>query len=129
MARRKNPAVKRVRRVALLVAILAPAAWFVPIPTAIIVACGVMDVLRHRRVTLRLVEQYFTGNGILTWLLSPINLLADLLSYRTPGVCRLDDLPPAHRAEIVACTSALTANAAAVKAHVANSLAENRRGM
>ena len=129
MAWHKHPAVKRARRVAVLVAILAPAAWFVPIPTAIIVACGVIDVLRHRRITVRLIEQYFTGNGILTWLLSPINLLADLLSYRTPGICRLDDLPPAHRAEIVACTGALTANAAAVKAHVANSLAENRRGM
>ncbi len=126
---RKSPTVKRVRRVATLAVILAPAAWFVPIPTAILVACGVVDVLRHRRITVRLIEQYFTGNGILTWLLSPINLLADALSYRTPGVCRLDDLPVTHRAEIEACTRALTENADAVKAHVANSLAANRRGM
>ena len=99
MAWWKNPAVKRVRRVAVLVAILAPAAWLVPIPVAVMVGCGMIDVLRHRRITIRLVEQYFTGNGILTWMLSPLNLLADLLSYRTPGVCRLDDLPATHRAE------------------------------
>ena len=81
MARIRNPARKRARRIAVLLVFLAPAAWFVPIPTAILVACGVIDVLRHRRITVRLIEQYFTGHGILTWLLSPINLLADLLSH------------------------------------------------
>jgi beta-hydroxylase len=129
MAKWKHPAAKRIRRIAILAVILGPAGWFAPIPTAILVACGVMDVLRHRRITLRLVEQYFTGNGILTWLLSPLNLLADLLSHRTPGICRLDDLPATHRAEIEACTRALAEHAGPVKAHVAESLAANRRGM
>jgi len=76
-----------------------------------------------------LVQQYFTGNGVLTWLLSPINLCADLLSRRGPAVYRLADLPVAHQQEIEACTRALTENAAQVKAHVARSLADNRRGM
>jgi beta-hydroxylase len=125
----KNRAVKRARRIVMIAVVLVPAAWFIPIPTAILVACGVIDVLRHRRITVRLVEQYFTGNGILTWLLSPVNLLADLLSYRTPGICRLEDLPASHRSEIEATTRALTENAALVKAHVAKSLAANRRGM
>jgi beta-hydroxylase len=126
---RKRPVVKRVRRVALLMAALVPAGWLLPIPTAILVGCGVIDVLRHRRVTVRLLEHYFAGNGILTWMLSPLNLLADTLSYRTPGICRLDDLPATHRAEIEACTRALIENAAPVKAHVACSLAAHRRGM
>lgn len=125
----KTQAVKRARRIGILGLVLVPAAWYVPIPTAILVICGVIDVMRHRRITLRLVERYFTGNGIFTWLLSPINLCADLLSHRNPGVHRLADLPAAHRAEIEACTRALTDNAARVKAHVAQSLAENRRGM
>jgi len=120
---------KRVRRVAILLLVLGPAAWFAPVPTAILVACGVLDVMRHRRITVRLVQQYFTGNGILTWLLSPINLCADLLSRRGPAVYRLADLPVAHQQEIEACTRALTENAAQVKAHVARSLADNRRGM
>jgi beta-hydroxylase len=128
-ALRKRPAVKRVRRGAIFAAVLAPAAWLLPIPTALLVACGVIDVLRHRNVTVRLFEHYFMGNGILTWMLSPLNLLSDLLSFRTPGVCRLDDLPASHRAEIEACTQALTENAAAVKTHVASSLAAHRRGM
>ena len=127
--RRRKPAVKRVRRLAVVLAVLAPAAWLVPVPTAILLACGAMDVMRHRRITLRLLEQYFTGNGILTWLLSPLNLLADLLSHRNRGVFRLADLPPSHRAEIEACTRALTENREAVKAHVAKTLAGQRRGM
>jgi aspartyl/asparaginyl beta-hydroxylase (cupin superfamily) len=126
---RKRPAVKRVRRFAILAAILAPAGWLLLLPTTILIGCGVIDVLRHRRITVQLLEHYFAGNGILTWVLSPLNLLADLLSYRTPGVCRLDDLPATHRAEIEACTQALVENAALVKAHVAGSLATHRRGM
>lgn len=125
----KRKGVKRARRIVVMGAILAPAAWFVPIPTAILLGCGLIDVLRHRRITVRLVEQYFTGNGILTWLLSPLNLLVDLLCIRTPGICRLADLPVSHRAEIEATTRALTENAALVKAHVAETLAANRRGM
>ncbi|MGH7067601.1 MAG: aspartyl/asparaginyl beta-hydroxylase domain-containing protein [Acetobacteraceae bacterium] len=128
-ARRRSPALKRLRRFAVVLVILIPGAWFVPVLTGILVACGAADVLRHRRITLRLVEQYFTGNGILTWLLSPFNLLADLLSHRNRGVFHLADLPAAHRAEIEACTRALIQHADEVKAHVARTLAANRRGM
>lgn len=117
------------RRFGILAAILVPAGWLLPVPTAILVGCGVIDVLRHRHISVQLLEHYFAGNGILTWILSPINLLADLLSYRTPGVCGFDDLPATHCAEIEACTQALIENAALVKAHVASSLATHRRGM
>ncbi len=129
MSAGKKPILKRVRRVAVLVAVLAVVAWFVPVLAALYVVCGALDVARHRKITVRLVEQYFTGNGILTWLLSPVNLLADLISYRNPGVSKLSDLPARHRAEIEACTRALTENADLVKAHVAKTLAANRRGM
>jgi aspartyl/asparaginyl beta-hydroxylase (cupin superfamily) len=129
MSKGKSRAARRVRRVAILAMVMAPAAWFAPIPTSLLVACGVIDILRHRRITVRLVEQYFTGNGILTWLLSPLNLLADLMSYRNRGPSFFAGLPAAHREEIEACTRALTDNAGLVKAHVAKSLAGSRRGM
>src|SRR5215471_18994409 len=74
--------VKRIRRVAGLAIVLVPALYFVPIPTAVFILCGVLDVSRHKRISYELVEKYFMGNGIGTWLLSPINLLADLFSYR-----------------------------------------------
>jgi beta-hydroxylase len=47
-------------------------------------------------------DRYFLGNGVTVWLLSPLNLLLDLLSlpHRNKGVYALDDLPEGHRREI-----------------------------
>ena len=78
----RKPAVKRARRIVVFGVLLAPALYFLPVPTIILVLCGVLDVGRHRRIRSELIEKYFFGNGIPTWLLSPINLLADLFSYR-----------------------------------------------
>jgi hypothetical protein len=72
---------------------LAPALYFVPVPTVILIACGVIDVSRHKKVTYELIAKYFMGNGILTWMLSPINLLADLFSYRNKGQYEREDMP------------------------------------
>ncbi len=99
----KQPGAKRARRVAVMAAILALAIYFVPVLTLVMIGCGALDVRRHRKVTYELVEKYFMGNGILTWMLSPINLLADLLSYRNRVTYTLADLPAAHREEIETC--------------------------
>ena len=55
-----------------------------------------------------LFERYFLGNGFLVWLLSPINVLLDLLSlpYLNKGVYQLEDLPAAHQSEIVSLIEA-----------------------
>jgi beta-hydroxylase len=78
------------------------AAVFIPKVLAAYLACGLIDVLRNSRPNLDLLQRYFVGNGLLTWLLSPFNLLMDLLTipYWNKGVYQLNDLPPSYREEI-----------------------------
>ena len=78
------------------------AAFFVPRLLAFYVACGLFDVLRNQNRTRSTLDRYFFGNGIFTWLLSPFNLLLDLLCvpYRNRGIYRLEDLPKAYQEEI-----------------------------
>jgi aspartyl/asparaginyl beta-hydroxylase (cupin superfamily) len=96
----KRPGLRRTRRLVLAAIIFGGALYLVPIVALIYLVCGLIDVSRHQRITTELLEKYFLGNGIGTWLISPINLLADLLSHRNKGVFRLDDLPAEHRREI-----------------------------
>ena len=101
---------KHLRRMALFAVCLAPAIYFAPIPTAVLLACGALDVSRHRRIDYALIEGYFTGKGLLTWLLSPINLCADVLSRGPRGMPRLEQLPAECRQEIDTCIAAFLAN-------------------
>ena len=81
---------------------LAVLAWFFPRFVAFYLLCGIYDVGRNRKLTVSKVTQYFFGNGALTWILSPFNILMALLClpYGNKGVYKLEDLPPAYRAEI-----------------------------
>jgi beta-hydroxylase len=128
-ATRKRVTTRRLRRAARTLAVLAPAAWFAPWMTGALLLCGAVDVARHRSRTAELYEKYFCGNGILTWLLSPLNLLADLFAHRNKGRFALADLPPEHRAEIETCIRAFTANGERIKAHIAAEAAASRRSM
>ena len=69
---------------------------------ALVAACGVYDVSRNRAMSQDVLRRYFLGNGLLTWLLSPFNVLLDLLALPNinKGVYTLADLPPSHQAEI-----------------------------
>jgi aspartyl/asparaginyl beta-hydroxylase (cupin superfamily) len=125
----KQAAVKRARRIVLFAAGLAAALYFIPIVALIFLACGVLDLSRHRKITGEMVEKYFMGNGIPTWLLSPLNLLADLFSYRNKGKYALADLPDTHRREIEVCVRAFVDNGEAIKAHIANTIGHNKRTM
>jgi beta-hydroxylase len=120
---------RRLRRIAVFVILLGSAMYFVPIVTTFMVICGVLDVARHRRISSQLIEKYFMGNGISTWLLSPINIAADLLSHRNKGLYRLEDLPPGHRAEIETCTRAFVENGDLIKAHIATTIGQSKRAM
>jgi beta-hydroxylase len=120
---------KRVRRVAIAIVLLVPALYFVPFLTLFYLLCGACDVGRQRNVTVELVEKYFLGNGIFTWLLSPLNLLTDLVSSRNRLVWRLEDFPAAHRAEIETCVREFVANGDRIKAHVANKFGQSKRAM
>jgi len=83
--------------------VLLPLAYFFPKIVLTYLLCGLYDVSRNDERTLELFERYFLGNGFLVWLLSPINVLLDLLSlpYVNKGVYQLEDLPAGHRSEIV----------------------------
>ncbi|MCX7663980.1 MAG: aspartyl/asparaginyl beta-hydroxylase domain-containing protein [Gemmataceae bacterium] len=63
---------------------------------------GLLDVLRNSTRNLSTFDRYFAGNGVLTWVLSPVNLFLDFLClpYWNKGVYRLDQLPQGHQAEI-----------------------------
>lgn len=91
-----------VRRVLFPLCVLAPLAYFFPKIALVYAICGAYDVSRNRPITPELLRRYFLGNGVGTWLLSPLNCLLDLLSlpYVNNGVYRLTDLPPGHQDEV-----------------------------
>lgn len=120
---------KRLRRSGVLLLIIVPALYFVPYLTLFYIVCGAIDVARHNKITYDLAEKYFMGNGLLTWMLSPLNLLADLFSLKNIGVYRPEDLPAEHRAEIEACVAAFRANGDLIKQRVAETLGASKRGM
>lgn len=125
----KLPKDGHVKHFLIFAAVLVLAACFAPFVTLILLACGVVDVSRHRKITYALIEEYFMAKGLVTWLLSPVNLLADLLSYRNAGTMGLDELPAAHRTEIEACVGAFIENGASIKAHMERKMSGNKRGM
>ena len=90
------------RRVVLPICILVPFAYFFPKIALFYAICGAYDVSRNRPMTAETVRRYFIGNGVGTWLLSPLNCLLDLLClpYINKGVYQLADLPSGHQDEI-----------------------------
>jgi beta-hydroxylase len=120
---------KRLRRIAVAAVVLVPALYFFPLITLFFILCGALDISRHFSITPDMAEKYFLSNGVGTWLLSPVNLLADVFSARNLGKYRLEDLPHDHRAEIEACVNAFKANGDLIKSHVAEALGDKKRGM
>ncbi len=78
------------------------AVYFIPHSFAVMVAFGLLDFSRNRGQNLASLDRYFFGNGVFTWLLSPFNLLMDVLClpYRNKGIYRLSDLPQRYQDEI-----------------------------
>src|SRR5215472_17147296 len=120
------------RHIVIAALVLAPALYFAPWIVLFFLACGALDVSRHFKFTSQMLDKYFFGNGLPTLLLSPINLLADILSPRNLGIYRLEDLPAEHRAEIEACVKAFVDNGDLIKSHVSmmlGGLGEKKRAM
>jgi len=90
------------RRVLFPICVLAPFAYFFPKIALFYAICGAYDAGRNRPVNFETLRRYFIGNGFLVWMLSPVNILLDLLSlpYINKGVYRLADLPPPYRDEV-----------------------------
>jgi Aspartyl/Asparaginyl beta-hydroxylase len=91
-----------VRRLLFPIGVLCPFAYFFPKIAIFYLACGAYDVGRNKGLNLSTLRRYFIGNGFGTWLLSPFNILLDLLSlpYINKGVYRLEDLPPSYKEEV-----------------------------
>ncbi|MEM9327555.1 MAG: aspartyl/asparaginyl beta-hydroxylase domain-containing protein [Bacteroidota bacterium] len=64
--------------------------------------CGLYDVSRNRPLTWKLLQKYFLSKGIVLWILSPFNILMDLLTlpYINKGIYRLEDLPGRYQDEV-----------------------------
>ena len=58
--------------------------------------CGLIDISRHKTMDLKLIKEYFIGKGFLTFLLSPLNLLSDLLSHRNLHTYKIEETGRAH---------------------------------
>lgn len=103
--------------------------YFVPWLFIAYVLCGLIDVSRNTRRTLETIDRYFAGNGLWTWILSPLNLLVDLLSlpYWNRGIYKLSDLPAGHQQEIQKVIA--IAYSRGVIRQVDEKLGEHKRGM
>jgi len=93
---------KPLTRAAQVLLILAPLTYFFPRLMLFYFACGIYDVARNKDLGLDVIDRYFFGNGVLTWVLSPFNVLMDLLAlpYVNKGVYKLADLPKGYQDEI-----------------------------
>ncbi len=120
---------KLIRKLAIAIPVLAIALYFIPIITIVFLACGLIDVLRNDRKDQRLFTLYFLGNGMFTWLLSPFNLLVDLLCYRNPGVWKLEQLPPDCRAEVEEVLGVFKERRNEIIADIDAAFGSGRRGM
>jgi aspartyl/asparaginyl beta-hydroxylase (cupin superfamily) len=90
------------KRVVLPIVVFGPLFYFFPRFTLFYAVCGIYDVARNRNIDGGVLQRYFLGNGIPTWLLSPFNILMDILClpYTNKGVYQLKDLPPDYQAEV-----------------------------
>ena len=120
---------KILRKLAVAVPILAIALYFIPVITIVFLLLGFIDVMRNDRKQLSLFVGYFLGNGVFTWVLSPFNLLIDLLSYRNPGVWRLDQFPDAYRKEVEDVLNVFRERQTEIIADIDANFESGRRGM
>ncbi|MEM9066189.1 MAG: aspartyl/asparaginyl beta-hydroxylase domain-containing protein [Planctomycetota bacterium] len=104
--RHAKRALKRIVAIGVFAAVCGVSLYYgiytVPIVLGVFLLFGILDVLRNRPLTYGVVDRYFFGNGVLTWLLAPFNLLTDLLSlpYWNKGIYNLEDLPELHQREL-----------------------------
>jgi aspartyl/asparaginyl beta-hydroxylase (cupin superfamily) len=74
--------------------------YFFPKTSAFFIVCGLVDCTRNRPLNTWLFYNYFFGKGTLTWLLSPINLVADLLTLSWRCRIKTSELPKDIQSEI-----------------------------
>ena len=119
----------RPRKIVLAVIALAMAFYLVPWLAAFYIAAGLLDVMRNDKRDSELFTRYFLGNGYVTWLLSPFNLLVDLLSSRNKRVYAIEDFPEDSQREIRNLLKTCDDNREAIIAQCDRAFESGRRGM
>ncbi|MBP6917313.1 MAG: aspartyl/asparaginyl beta-hydroxylase domain-containing protein [Legionellaceae bacterium] len=125
----KRPIKKTIKKALKLGIFLVPISIFYPFFLIFYLVCGGLDVCRNKPTDADTVKRYFTGNGILTWLLSPVNLCLDLISHKNKGIYRLEDLPQCYQAEISSLLQDFEVNSEFIKQEMVSRLSEIERGM
>jgi aspartyl/asparaginyl beta-hydroxylase (cupin superfamily) len=94
--------VRPLKRSVKAVVVAVPLIYFLPKLSIFYALCGLYDVTRNRPVNREVLDKYFMGNGVFTWIMSPFNILLDILSlpYWNKGVYKLDDLPKPYQQEL-----------------------------
>ncbi|RWD95130.1 aspartyl/asparaginyl beta-hydroxylase domain-containing protein [Mesorhizobium sp.] len=121
--------VKTLRKAAIAVVLLALGFYFIPILTTILIVCGLIDIMRNDEKNWKLFDRYFLGNGLFTWLLSPFNLIVDLLCYRNHGVWKLDQFPEDYQREINEVLGVFKSRKDEIIADIDANFGTGRRGM
>lgn len=76
--------------------------YFLPWLILLYLVSGVYDVSRNFKIDKDVVSRYFFGIGIGTFILSPINMLLDVISFPflNKKIYKLEDFPDDYQAEI-----------------------------
>jgi hypothetical protein len=90
------------RRILFPLTVFVPFGYFLPKLALLYAICGLYDVSRNKKLNASTCRRYFLGNGFPTWVISPINVLLDLLSlpYINKGVYQLENLPADYQEEV-----------------------------
>lgn len=125
MDRKTKKLIKRIAVTALAIVLL------IAFPMVILfwIICGIIDFSRNKHEGTLALKRYFTGNGILTWALSPINLFLDLISHKNPGIYKLEDFPTEYREEIETVLDVFKERKGDIMADIDEAMGENARGM
>lgn len=91
--------------------------------------CGILDFKRSNQLDTSDWKRYFLGNGIFTWILSPLNLAMDLISNPNKGIFKLEDLPTDYQDEINNLVSIATNNQTQIISELNSRMTNTKRGM
>lgn len=120
---------KSVRRLVKFTIPMAAALYFVPWLAIFFLVCGMLDIARHKRWSTNLFSRYFAGNGMLTWALSPVNLLLDAISRRHPYELRISDFPEPAQREIREMLDVFDRRKGEILGELRQMMAGKQRGM
>ncbi len=120
---------KKIIKLIIKVGVVGALTYLLPKLMTCYIICGLYDVSRNSPVTWKLIQNYFFSKGILVWLLSPLNILMDILSLPNinKGVYQLEDLPEGYRKEIDQLI--LASDQDYIHEEIRNRASEHKRGM